>query len=205
MNKILKSLTSAGFALLFGMTLFNSTAIALTPDGETPADTPANEGVCDVLMADGITKGLYGLCVAYCEAQDLDQLNKEPPNTKILDNYNKKKQATDPGMPCVATGCPCWTDEQLALIVSDNTFTCSRLPFSMTDSTQASIQLNDNTNSEDARFAFATVKRLSCANVDLTPVSPDPDIINQADLTKIPTTAEFCLSELDTICGSIGQ
>ena len=45
--------------------------MAQTPDGETPAE----ETVCDPLKADGITKGLYGLCVAFCEAQDYSALN----------------------------------------------------------------------------------------------------------------------------------
>jgi len=50
--------------------LFPATPPAMdqTPDGETPA----NEGVCDALQADGTTKGLYGLCVAFCEAQDAE-------------------------------------------------------------------------------------------------------------------------------------
>ena len=44
-----------------------SPVLAQTPDG----DTPAVETVCDSLQEDGITKGLYGLCVAFCEAQDV--------------------------------------------------------------------------------------------------------------------------------------
>lgn len=117
MNHIMKSLASAGFAFLLGMTAITTTAIASTPDGETPA----NEGVCDVLKVDGITKGLYGLCVAYCEAQDLNDMNKEPPSTRILTNYNRKKQAGDPIMPCLEPppNCPCWTPEELDAIFAD--------------------------------------------------------------------------------------
>ncbi|MGI9330105.1 MAG: hypothetical protein ACR2QB_05260, partial [Gammaproteobacteria bacterium] len=51
---------------------------AQTPDGETPAI----EDVCDGLI--GGTPGLYGLCVAYCEAQDLNEFDKRPPSEKIL-------------------------------------------------------------------------------------------------------------------------
>ena len=40
--------------------------IGTTPDLETPAE----EGVCDSLKANTVTRGLYGLCVAFCEAQD---------------------------------------------------------------------------------------------------------------------------------------
>ena len=51
-------------------------AMAETPDGTTPA----NETVCDGLKTNA-TPGLYGLCVAYCEAQDLDIVgDKETPD-----------------------------------------------------------------------------------------------------------------------------
>lgn len=84
---------------------------AQTPDGLTPA----NEGICDSLKADGVTKGLYGLCIAFCEAHDADLTsnqtieNLDVPNTKILANYRKKMQAGDPDMPCVSkkVECPC--------------------------------------------------------------------------------------------------
>jgi hypothetical protein len=111
------SLLSAAFTVLLGMTGYNGTALATTPDGETPA----NEGVCDTLKADGVTKGLYGLCVAYCEAQDLNDMNKEPPSTRILANYNKKKTETDPDMPCLEPppNCPCWTPAELDSIFMD--------------------------------------------------------------------------------------
>ena len=98
-----------------------------TPDGTTPA----NEGVCDLLVYR--TPGLYGMCIAYCEAHDadlispagdLDDLNV--PNRKILENYRKKMEAGDPDMPCVRTPCPCWSAEELAGLRSpsstDSTF-----------------------------------------------------------------------------------
>jgi len=92
--------------------------LAKTPDG----DTPANEGVCDDLKAASVTKGLYGLCVAFCEAHDaadiseaissddLAELLASRPNGKILANYNEKKSASDPDMPCLRAQepCPCW-------------------------------------------------------------------------------------------------
>ena len=108
-KKITTLLSAASIAVLVGIT--GNTALANTPDGETPA----NEGVCDSL-SDGATKGLYGLCVAYCEAQDLDSFDKEPPRTKILENYNKKKQLTDPDMPCVSANYGCFTQAQLDAI-----------------------------------------------------------------------------------------
>lgn len=123
MKTILHSLL---VTLFVALPLLGPSVQAQTPDGETPA----NEGICDDLQADGITKGLYGLCVAFCEAQDvtdesdpvtdeeLDAIANSAPSGKILANYNKKKKDTDPGMPCIVTEgvCPCWSAEELASI-----------------------------------------------------------------------------------------
>ena len=96
-----------------------------TPDGETPAE----EDVCDELKYNA-TKGLYGLCVAFCEAQDSDcvpDYGTENPyancrmrDRRILDNYNRKKKDGDPDMPCLPSAgedpefaCPCWGQEDL--------------------------------------------------------------------------------------------
>jgi len=95
--------------------LVAAAAYAKTPDGETPA----NEGVCDDLI--GAPPGLYGLCIAFCEAQDCepdDSLadpfeNCNTSSERILENYNRKKQDWDPEMPCIQEPCPCWTIEEL--------------------------------------------------------------------------------------------
>jgi hypothetical protein len=90
--------------------------LAKTRDGETPA----NEGICDDLAF--ATPGLYGLCTAFCEAQDCEPdfaaedpfADCTPPSIKLLDLYNRKKQPSDPEMPCVQqTACPCWMPEDL--------------------------------------------------------------------------------------------
>ena len=49
--------------------LVSGPVLAQTPDGETPS----MEGVCDSLF--DASPGLYGLCVAYCEAQDLNDID----------------------------------------------------------------------------------------------------------------------------------
>lgn len=76
-----------------------------------------NEGssqhsVCDPLKNEGVTKGLYGLCVAYCEAGASE---------RVLDNYKRKMGPGDPGMPSCRgdlkpeeVECPCWGTERLA-------------------------------------------------------------------------------------------
>lgn len=112
--------------LFLALTMFGPTALAQSADEQTPAE----ESVCDPLKADGITKGLYGLCVAFCEAQDhaavsspiseanLAALENEAPSGRILASYNRKKQVTDPDMPCILVeeSCPCWTAEKLSEI-----------------------------------------------------------------------------------------
>jgi hypothetical protein len=104
------------FVCIPAFAFLTGAALAQTPDGQTPV----NEGVCDELMESGITKGLFGLCVAFCEAQDCDgDGGGELPGScqhsaeKILANYDKRKQASDPDMPCIKAPCPCWSEEEL--------------------------------------------------------------------------------------------
>ena len=106
--KIVTKLGNGVVAVALVLLLSPAITHAQTPDGETPA----NEGVCDPLI--GGTPGLYGLCVAYCEAQDVSDANLgNPPSNKILDVYNKRRNAGDPVMPCVQEPCPCWSEEDL--------------------------------------------------------------------------------------------
>ena len=92
-----------------------STLTAQMPDGIPPA----NEGVCDDLKY--ATPGLYGLCVAFCEAQDCEpeptaddpHSRCAPSSPKLLDIYNKKKRPGDPDMPCIREPCPCWLQDEL--------------------------------------------------------------------------------------------
>jgi hypothetical protein len=106
--------------------LMTPVAFAQTADGVTPAE----ETVCDPLNEAGVTKGLYGLCVAFCEAQDLGDengaiteaelgaLDGTAPSGKILLSYNRKMQELDPPMPCliVQEPCPCFSAEELESI-----------------------------------------------------------------------------------------
>jgi hypothetical protein len=111
-----KAAFGAGLMLLVTVTLY-----AQTPDGETPS----SEGACDELIFS--TPGLYGLCIAYCEAQDLDSTGTvEPENIinskskeKILENYNETMvEDFDPPMPCLTPPpeCPCFTYQEVAAI-----------------------------------------------------------------------------------------
>ena len=161
---------AAGMVLLSGLFAFTGTAVASgTPDGETPA----NEGVCDVLI--GSTPGLFGLCNAYCEAQDLDTFDKEPPRTKILENYNKKKQAGDPDMPCLQTPCPCWSAQTNKLQIIDN---APKTHFAEADK---------NTESERCRY------------IDLNVAPP---IIRS--FTISPAEAASCYTAVESACAATG-
>jgi hypothetical protein len=186
LNTKLKTIMgTAGMVLMTGLFGMNGSVVASTPDGETPA----NEGVCDALKVDGITKGLYGLCVAYCEAQDLDQVEKEPPSTKILENYNKKKTASDPDMPCVASPCPCWTSEQLASITADG-IAASCLPGT------GSLRIIDN---GDLHYALANTDRNICTYVDTNTV---PITVNVQSTTE--QEAQSCYAAVQQACTSVG-
>ena len=88
---------------------FGGSVSAATPDGQTPAQ----ESVCDVLTADGVTKDLSGLCVAMWEAQelaecsspmteeDIDLFFAKAPSGKIIAQYDKPRAVEDPAMPCI--------------------------------------------------------------------------------------------------------
>lgn len=98
-------------------------ATAQTPDGLTPAV----ETVCDDLI--GYTPGLYGLCVAYCEAHDADDLPElDVPNRNILRNYEMLRGDSGPEMPCLdlepevpQVTCPCWTADKLLTVMPPET------------------------------------------------------------------------------------
>ena len=91
---------------------------------------PSNAGICDAMSDSnpGLTKGLQGLCVAYCEARDyradigdVGALGRnDVAKGKILANYNRKKKAGDPDMPCVASNasCPAWSAAEIAAVGS---------------------------------------------------------------------------------------
>lgn len=119
---MLKSLTIAVATVAACFTFLTTPAPAGTPD----SIPPAKEGSCDSLR--GGTPGLYGLCVAYCEAQDLNEVFQAMkaggnPGQKILANYRKKMGEGDPDMPCIvksATECPCFNIN----LCPSNDFTC---------------------------------------------------------------------------------
>jgi len=117
--------------LIVLLMLAASVAIAQAGDG----DPPPVEDVCDVVKYG--TPGLYGLCIAFCEAQDCepdlsaaDPFEKcRPGSERVLANYRKKMGAGDPDMPCMAAPCPCWAEDELANLMfpqSDDVMSCRK-------------------------------------------------------------------------------
>lgn len=177
---------TAGLILVLGATLSAPAAVASTPDGETPA----NEGVCDILL--GATPGLYGLCNAYCEAQDLDSFDKEPPRTKILDNYRKKMTASDPDMPCVQVPCPCWTVEEIDSIGADGM--AAACP-----SGTNKLQIIDNAMRTKFAEADTNANRERCRYIDL---NATPPALRSFGIT--PEEAQACYAAVETACSGVG-
>ena len=70
--------------MLISLSMFGLTAVAGTPDGQTPAE----EEACDKYQGEGAR---YGLCVAYCEAQDCSGKPKfyDQSCDRIVDNFVK--------------------------------------------------------------------------------------------------------------------
>jgi hypothetical protein len=107
--------------LLVAAVLLSLAAVSTARPGANAVVT-TNQGVCDDLQ--NATPGLYGLCVSFCEAQDcvpdfsLDDpfQNCQVSSPGLLAQYNRRKQADDPSMPCVQEGsaCPCWSSDELS-------------------------------------------------------------------------------------------
>jgi len=191
MNNMRYLFTTLCLVLLTGLAGINGSAIASTPDGMTPA----NEHECDNLKS--ATPGLYGLCVAYCEAQDLDTIDKNPPSEKILANYRKKMQSGDPDMPCVATPCPCWTPEQFNRITTDGTGAACL-------SSGTTLQLVDDAAA--TRFASSDTSS-RCTFVDLNVPVPgltDPTAPKVTSLNITSDEAQSCHSTIVQACSDLG-
>jgi hypothetical protein len=82
------SLAAAGAALAIGDG---------TPDGSPPAE----ETVCENA---GLRGAAYGICVAYCEANDCDTFPDAKACSQLFDNY--VKLTGDEAPPCEEVGPP---------------------------------------------------------------------------------------------------
>lgn len=194
LKKLGLSISLAGLLIITGI----SSVSAQTPDGQTPAE----ESVCDVVK--GGTPGLYGLCVAYCEAQDLDGYDfndpntaqKAAPNRKILENYRKKMQPGDPDMPCLQVPCPCWDESDLLSVTAANILpggSCSQNSNAFQSVIQTSILV------PGVEGGFATVNfgqgGLFCFTRDLPPFA----------LNVTQEEHDSCRAQIADRCAALGD
>jgi len=91
---------------LFIISIFLTALFSTAVHAKKPAANPnsSKNDICAPLKAKGVTKGLYGLCVAYHSGAN---------SQAVLDNYNKKKTSSDPVMPGTeenppTLNCACW-------------------------------------------------------------------------------------------------
>ena len=120
--------------------------------------------VCDTLI--GATPGLYGMCVAYCEAHDADLLSElDVPNRRILENYNKKKTESDPPMPCMQQEvgeCPCWTAEELSTVFQPITNVDANWPHACRNLSDTAILENvDNGLTDAGKFVPPAIQLIT--------------------------------------------
>lgn len=219
----MKTLLSSFLATLaVGLLAVVPPVYAETPDGGTPAE----ETVCDPLRDDGVTKGLYGLCVAFCEAQniasedvsiteaELSGLQEAAPSGRILANYNKRKQATDPDMPCILVEepCPCWTAEELASIDGYSPTGVS-IPLSCGTNTDPATQTIDTrqvaendptqvaTATDRHRTGFETIELCDYRNVQVVPIIHRLLSVDAGTLTHEEAAA--CLEQVRVRCDDL--
>lgn len=199
--------------ILAGLFLGFGEAMSQTPDSETPAQ----EGVCDELH--DASPGLYGLCVAFCEAQDLDDMiaiveDGGMPGAKILERYNAKMRDGDPDMPCIVSApqCPCFVKTlcaggicNLDIASVDEIFlgfTCDITDRCTNYDDEYGQGANDTCQSsgiDDGSQAFAIVPPTTneaglCGAIDPTGAF-NRVILDQA-------TAQLCLDELNAFDGN---
>ncbi len=208
---MLRSSVFAAITAAFGI-LASGPGLAQAPDGETPAE----EMVCDQLK--GGTPGLYGLCVAYCEAQDFEEMLQQAkaggnPGGKILDRYRAKMTASDPDMPCIvsASTCPGFdidvcTGDIVTLSCQIQIFNVANLFSGQFCDAQDSCQnsLGSTTdicrNSGETRSTAASV--IPSGNDVALCSARTPDLVNGGfDINGVIVdlaTAQVCLTEINT-------
>lgn len=209
--------------LFVSLSMVGLPTLAATPDG----DTPSEETVCDGLNAEAVTPGLYGLCLAFCEAQDIASedmfltddeilaLLNDVPSGSILETYNRLRQEGDPEMPCIVrapepSSCPCWTADELAELDGDT-------PDDAID-TLCRYLVDPQTGLIDTTIAFEIDTTINRATITATAANQersDPPIrncefhqvdpiINRNIKNLSSGEAAFCLDQLTAHCVGLG-
>ena len=194
-------------AVFFMFAFMVSTPLAKTKDGITPA----NETVCDSLR--GQTRGLFGLCVAYCEARDLDrdatpgELQKlAARQAKFLEKYNAKKGPADPDMPCVEKNvCPCWANSAVgasnwlnkSVPVACSTFDGQNLQFNNLQTTVAFDHAEYTSMAVTSYAPDGTNYNYFCSHFDN---ATNTKMVHQFNATD----AQVCRTQITGTCSVLG-
>lgn len=173
------------FIFLSVLLMLSAPLYAGTRDG----DTPSEESVCDVLRDGEYTKGLYGLCVAYCEA--------EARSEKVLANYDRKRNEGDPEMPCTAPPeCPCWTAGMVATSLANGTVLGCTI-----DEASEALLLDLETFGDFEVYAADSAGCSYMLDPDFTPNTGD-EISFSAPYESASEEA-VCRADIQTICDSM--
>jgi len=194
----MKTTRFSGFVFVV-LAMLAPPAGAQTPDGVTPS----REGICDDL-ADA-TPGLYGLCVAVCEAQDCKGIvdpatgdvtldpSCSPSTDKLLANF--RKVAGDPfATPsCIQPPCRCWTESEIKDVggVRDSCSTPSP------QDKNSSVFLNGSAvegNGQELAYALATADGLRCIRMEMNPFTWDDQTISAEEFQ---TCRDSVLAEIE--------
>lgn len=177
--------------------------------------TPARNTTCDDVNY--ATPGLYGLCVAMCEAQTCDaeyDANNDkvvydpscsPSTEQLFNNYRKiyeqRGDPADPAVPpCVKLACPCWTELELDSIAGPSAG-CSPLPADR-DKTDWMYMDGKSTDGPGWEWAFVSDDRmlgLMCSSMNQ---NPRFNRVN-ADLSR--AVYEACLQSVVDECAARGR
>jgi hypothetical protein len=96
--------------------VFGSLALTSPPSEAARGEKPEHVQACEELRPS--SRGLYGLCVAFCRQQDLSHVDLNDiasvraaaPDIAILREYNDRRRPSDPEMPCLQNNDPSGDD-----------------------------------------------------------------------------------------------
>lgn len=166
--------------------------------------------VCDPLF--GGTPGLFGMCLAYCKAGELEAVLLErgvdaqklerlaARKDKVLSYYNSRRQASDPEMPCIQqNACPCWGQDQTsaAFWTARGTAQCGDTSADTVMFKSISAGQSDNTVNIRA-YSNAGVGPHFCSLSDQTTGEFSLQQVSETD-------ARFCGQQISATCSLLPQ
>ena len=96
----MNSLRKTSMAILAAAVIASPGLAFAYGDGTPDQQPPAEEQICD--PAAGLRGAAYGLCVAYCEANDCEIQPDQHACTVLLENF--QRTTGESSVPCVSIG-----------------------------------------------------------------------------------------------------